>query len=230
MQALTVTPRRPGTVPVSELAEPIRADSELLVDGTAIGVVRQRQGDRSGTTREPDMPTHPMKWRHTVFTKLADTIANAGARLLRSRRLVRAPIWIYKARAGALLGSRILMLEHIGRKSGAPRYVVLEAFDHPTPDTVIVPSGFGEKAQWLRNVKANPRVRVYIRSHAPVPATARVLEQQEADRALAAYIRRHPRAWDRFKPVIEATLGSRISETNTALPLVELRLEPATRK
>ena len=165
-----------------------------------------------------------------MFTKLADTVANGGACLLRFRPLVRAPVWIYKARAGALLGSRILMLEHIGRKSGAPRYVVLEAFDHPTPDTYVVPSGFGEKAQWFRNVKANPRVRVYIRSHAPVPATARVLEQHEADRALAAYIRRHPRAWARFKSVIEATLGSRISDTNTALPLVELRLEPARRQ
>lgn len=90
---------------------------------------------------------------------VANTIANAGARLLQSRRLVRAPIWIYKARAGALLGSRVLMLEHIGRKSGAARYVVLEAFDHPTPDTFVVPSGFGEKAQWFRNLKANPRVR-----------------------------------------------------------------------
>lgn len=161
---------------------------------------------------------------------VANTIANAGARLLQSRRLVRAPIWIYKARAGALLGSRVLMLEHIGRKSGAARYVVLEAFDHPTPDTFVVLSGFGEKAQWFRNLKANPRVRVYIRSHAPVPATARVLEQQEADLALAAYIRRHPRAWARFKSVIETTLGSTISDTNTDLPLVELRLEPATRK
>ena len=38
MQALTVTPRRPGTVSVSNLAEPVRADGELLVDGVAIGL------------------------------------------------------------------------------------------------------------------------------------------------------------------------------------------------
>lgn len=61
--------------------------------------------------------------------------AKAAARLLRSRRLMRAPIWIYKARAGALFGSRILMLEHIGRKSGTPRYAVLEVTDHPSPGT-----------------------------------------------------------------------------------------------
>ncbi|HTM84573.1 MAG TPA: nitroreductase family deazaflavin-dependent oxidoreductase, partial [Mycobacterium sp.] len=39
---------------------------------------------------------------------------------------MRAPIWLYRARLGALLGSRLLMLEHRGRTSGARRYVVLE--------------------------------------------------------------------------------------------------------
>lgn len=149
--------------------------------------------------------------------------AGIGARILRSRRLVRAPIWIYKARAGALLSSRLLMLEHVGRKSGESRYVVLEVVDHPTPDSFVVVSGFGPKAQWLRNIQANPRVRIYVGSHAPASATARILDQVEADRTMAAYRSRHPRTWDRFKPVLEETLGSPISDTNTPLPIVELR-------
>jgi deazaflavin-dependent oxidoreductase (nitroreductase family) len=160
---------------------------------------------------------------------VADAIANAGARLLRSRRLMRAPIWIYKARAGALLGSRVLMVEHIGRKSGVPRYVVLEVIDHRTPDTYVIASGFGEKAQWFRNMVASPNVRVYVGSHPPAPATARVLDQQETDRTLATYRSRHPRAWARFKSVIEQTLGEPITDTNTPLPMVELRLEPGPR-
>jgi deazaflavin-dependent oxidoreductase (nitroreductase family) len=151
-------------------------------------------------------------------------LARAGGRLLRSRRLMRAPTWIYKAGAGALFGSRILMLEHIGRKSGAPRYAVLEVADHPEPDTYVVASGFGRKAQWFRNIQANPRVRVYVGSHAPRRATARVLDQQETDRTLAAYRRRHPRAWEQFKPVLEDTLGERITDTDAPLPMVELRL------
>jgi deazaflavin-dependent oxidoreductase (nitroreductase family) len=138
---------------------------------------------------------------------------------------MRAPIWIYKARAGAMLSSRVLMLEHIGRKSGARRYVVLEVVDHPTPDTYVVASGFGEKAQWFRNVRANPRVRVYAGSRRPAAATARVLTQSEADRTLAVYVGRHPRAWRRFKDVLEETLESPITETNTPLPMVELRLD-----
>lgn len=150
--------------------------------------------------------------------------ARAGARLLRSRRLMRAPTWIYKARAGALFGSRVLMLEHIGRKSGAPRYAVLEVLDHPAPDVYVIASGFGRKAQWFRNIQANPRVRVYAGSRAPRRATARVLGQQEADSTLADYRGRHPKAWERFRPILEDTLGEPITDTDTPLPLVELRL------
>lgn len=152
-------------------------------------------------------------------------LTTLGVRILRSRRLVRAPIWIYKARAGALLTSRLLMLEHIGRKSGERRYVVLEVLDHPAPDRFVVASGFGPKAQWFRNIQANPHVRVYAGSHAPVSATARILDQPEADRTLAAYRSRNPRAWQRFKPVLEQTFGGPISDTNTPLPMVELRLD-----
>lgn len=149
----------------------------------------------------------------------------AGGRLLRSRRLMRAPTWIYKARAGALFGSRILMLEHIGRSSGARRYAVLEVVDHPAPDRYIVASGFGRKAQWFRNVRANPRVRVYVGSHRPRRATARVLDQRETDSALVTYRSRRPRTWERFRPVLEQTLGEPITDTGSPLPMVELRLD-----
>ena len=150
-------------------------------------------------------------------------LARAGRRLLRLRPLVRAPIWIYKARAGVVFGSRILMLEHLGRKSGARRHAVLEVVEH-TPDSYVVASGFGRKAQWFRNIQANPRVRVYAGSRRPARATARVLDQAEADRALAAYRSRHPQAWEQFKPVLEGTLGTTITDTDTPLPMVELRL------
>lgn len=152
-------------------------------------------------------------------------LAAGGARLLRCRRLVRAPIWIYRARAGALFGSRMLMLEHTGRTSGARRYVVLEVIDHPSADIYVVASGFGTKAQWFRNISANPRVRVYAGSRPPAAATARVLPPSAADRALGAYIDRHPRAWARLKGVLDETLGTEVSPTHTALPMVELRLD-----
>jgi hypothetical protein len=60
-------------------------------------------------------------------------------------------------------------------------------------------------------------------SRAPTPGTARILAQPQADRALDAYIKRRPRAWERFKPMLENTLGNPITETGTPLPIVELR-------
>lgn len=151
-------------------------------------------------------------------------LARIGGRVLRTKRLMRAPIWIYRARLGFVFGSRMLMLEHIGRKSGQRRYVVLEVFGHPTPDTYVVPSGFGTRSQWFRNIQANPHVRVHVGSRAPAEAVARRLDPAEADASLRAYIERRPRAWERFKPVVENTLEAPIDDEGTNLPLVELRL------
>ena len=160
----------------------------------------------------------------TETTWLRSRAAAIGARILGTRALMRTPIWIYRAGAGGLLGSRFLMLEHIGRKSGIARNVVLEVIGHPTPDSYLVASGFGEQAQWFRNIKANPQVRVYAGGRSPARATARVLPPQEADRALGEYARQHPQAWKQFKPVLERTLGGPIADSDTALPIVELRL------
>jgi deazaflavin-dependent oxidoreductase (nitroreductase family) len=120
-------------------------------------------------------------------------IADAATGLRRTRWLVRVPVWLYRARLGALLGPRFLMLEHTGRKSGARRYVVLEVVEHRSPRTYLVVSGFGDRAQWFRNIRASPKVRVYTLSRRPAPATARIFPQAEAAAALTAYAVRHPR-------------------------------------
>lgn len=158
----------------------------------------------------------------------ATAIGRWGAALLRNRALMRAPILLYRARLGFLLGSRLLRLEHLGRKSGVVRHVVLEVIGHPAPDVYLVASGFGERAQWYRNVMAHPRVRVSVARRHAAPATTRRLPTAEADAALTDYARRHPRAWAKFKNVLENTLGTTISEQDTALPVLELHLDPRT--
>lgn len=155
---------------------------------------------------------------------MSNTIGTVGARVLANRRLMRMPIWLYRAKLGFLFGSRVLMLEHIGRTTGARRYVVLEVVGHPSPDVYVVASGFGERAQWFRNLIANPCVRVSAAGHGPRAATARRLAGAEADAALADYIHRHPRAWAKFKNVLENTLGTPITENGNELPLIELDL------
>ena len=157
----------------------------------------------------------------------ASSPAALAARLLRVRWIVRAPVWLYRARLGFVFGSRLLMLEHTGRKTGIRRYVILEAVDHPAPATYIVAAGFGDRAQWLRNVRATPRVRVYIRSRRPASAIARPLTSEETAAALTAYARAHPRAWAALRPVFENTLGARIDSNGTSLPMIALDLAGA---
>lgn len=158
----------------------------------------------------------------TLATRIARAIGQRATRVLRMRRLVRAPIWLFRARLGAVFGQRMLLLEHIGRTSGLRRYVVLEVIDRPEPGVYIVASGFGMRAQWLRNVRANPAVRVWVGSHPPARATARQLTQQQAADTLTSYASRHPRRWDTFSALLESTLGTDDGEHYTALPLIAL--------
>ncbi|MBO0820728.1 MAG: nitroreductase family deazaflavin-dependent oxidoreductase [Nocardiopsaceae bacterium] len=161
------------------------------------------------------------------------SVTRTAASLLRTRWLVRAPVRLYKARLGILFGPRFVMIEHTGRKSGARRYAVLEVVGRPSPGSYLVVSGFGQRAQWFRNIRADPRVRVYALSRPPANGTARVLPRPEAAAALAAYVARHPRAWEAARPVLRDTLGGPDDDIESRLPVVALELgrrEPGRRE
>jgi deazaflavin-dependent oxidoreductase (nitroreductase family) len=163
-------------------------------------------------------------------SRLTRSMAARTAALLRVRWFVRAPIALYRARLGFVFGSRLLMLEHTGRNTGARRHVVLEVVSRPRPGNYVVVSGFGDRAQWFRNVRANPDVRIWISGGRPRPATARLLGADEAAAALAAYVDAHPRAWAALKPVFEATLATAIDDRHTSLPMIALAITgPGTR-
>lgn len=84
-------------------------------------------------------------------------------------------------------GTRLLMLEHVGRTSGLRRYAVLEVVDHPSPRRYVVVSGFGDRAQWFRNVEANPQIRAYLGSRTPATATGHRLDADASAASLRRY-------------------------------------------
>lgn len=110
------------------------------------------------------------------------------------RLMFRLPIWFYKAHLGWLLGSRFLLLNHIGRKSGLPRQVVLEVvrFD-PQTKTWIIASGFGEKSQWYQNLRQQPQVIIQV-GNQQHQVTAKFLSSQEGAAEMVDYAQRHPSA------------------------------------
>ncbi|MFV0642960.1 MAG: nitroreductase family deazaflavin-dependent oxidoreductase, partial [Sphingomonadaceae bacterium] len=101
-----------------------------------------------------------------------------------TRLFLRAPIWLYRLHLGWLLGDRFLMFRHIGRKSGLPRYTVVEVVRHDRATGVYtIASGWGEKSDWFRNISKNPEAFVYT-GRGRFPAVAARLPEEEATAAL----------------------------------------------
>ena len=125
-----------------------------------------------------------------------------ASRLLHARWFVRAPIALFRSGLGTLAGSRLLMLAHRGRTTGATRYVVLEVVDRPAPGSWVVVAGLGPRSQWYRNVVADPRVLVWTGRRRGVRATARVLPPEAGADLLRGYADRHARGWAVLGPVL----------------------------
>ena len=85
------------------------------------------------------------------------------------RWLLRAPVLVYRIGLGGLMLGRPmlgglmpghLMLTTVGRRSGRPHRVVVDMWQDTATDSYYVASGFGEHADWYRNLRANPEIRV----------------------------------------------------------------------
>lgn len=100
---------------------------------------------------------------------------------------------LYRARLGWLLGSRFLLIHHIGRTTGLPRTVVVEVVDHdPVAGTWTVASGFGPQAQWYRNLLATPPVHIEV-GRQRLAVTAQPLAAEDGGEAMVRYATDHPR-------------------------------------
>jgi deazaflavin-dependent oxidoreductase (nitroreductase family) len=105
---------------------------------------------------------------------------------------LRAPIALYRARLGFLMGRRLLLLHHRGRKTGLLRRTVLEVVRHDERNgTYYVAAGFGVRSNWYQNLLAYPdaRIEVGLRSF---DVRAREIGVTEAADLMADYARRHP--------------------------------------
>jgi deazaflavin-dependent oxidoreductase (nitroreductase family) len=110
------------------------------------------------------------------------------------RWFFRIPIWFYRLGLGWLLGSRFLLLHHIGRKSGLPRQTVLEAVNYDkATDTYYIAVGFGPKTDWYRNLLQTPEATIQVKQR-KLKITADPLTPEASAEAVVGYARRHPTA------------------------------------
>ncbi len=125
-------------------------------------------------------------------------------------------------RLGWLLGRRLPLLTHQGRHSGVPRRVVLEVVGHDQDsDTYYVVAAWGERAQWLLNLKSHPEAAVIV-GRRRFRAVTRIIAVEDAERVLREYGERHRIA----RRALGRILGSTDPhELASVLPVVSLSPE-----
>ncbi|MEW6717403.1 MAG: nitroreductase family deazaflavin-dependent oxidoreductase [Chloroflexota bacterium] len=127
------------------------------------------------------------------------------------RYAFRFPILLFRLRLGWLLGGRFLMLTHVGRISGVPRYVVLEIVEHDKEaNTYYVVSGWGKKSDWFQNIMKTPQVIVQV-GNRRFPAQAEILTVQEGEKRLFRYAQKYPFP---FRQLTRWYLGEALAPTH----------------
>lgn len=126
-----------------------------------------------------------------------------------SRLFFRSPVLLYRLGLGWLMGNRLLLLNHIGRKSGLQRQAVLEVAHHDqATDTFIVNAGFGEQSDWYRNLKENPNVSIVI-GRRIIDVKAESLPEGMGGEVMEAFAKEHP-----LEARMSSLMGYRVDGTD----------------
>ena len=74
------------------------------------------------------------------------------------RLAFKAPLYLWRMGLGPLLGIQFVVLTTTGRKSGLPRHTMTEYTR--VNEQVVLASGWGDQAQWVKNLAADPHATV----------------------------------------------------------------------
>lgn len=117
-----------------------------------------------------------------------------------TKRLLDAPVWMYRHGLGGLLGSRLVVLVHRGRRTGRERRTSLEVLQHrPVGGEYRVISGWGRTSDWYRNLAVNPPVALLV-GRSRYRVTHRILPPDEAVDTVRGHVLAHPRATSLIAP------------------------------
>lgn len=106
-------------------------------------------------------------------------------------RLIHWPPRIaYAIGLGPLAGNIVLLLTTVGRKSHKPRVTPLQYEE--IDGRVYLGAALGVKADWYRNIRANPRVEVRLKSRRFSGTAETTTDARRIADFLAVRLRRHP--------------------------------------
>jgi deazaflavin-dependent oxidoreductase (nitroreductase family) len=101
------------------------------------------------------------------------------------------PRIVYAIGLGPLVGNIILLLTTIGRKSGKPRVTPLQYEE--IDGKIYLGAAIGQKADWFRNIQANPKVEVRVKSRRFSGLAEAITDTKQIADFLEVRLRRHPR-------------------------------------
>jgi len=101
------------------------------------------------------------------------------------------PRIVYAIGLGPLIGNIVLLLTTIGRKSGKPRVTPLQYEE--IDGKIYLVSALGPKADWFRNIQANSKVEVRVKSQKFSGLAEAITDTKRIADFLEVRLRRHPR-------------------------------------
>jgi deazaflavin-dependent oxidoreductase (nitroreductase family) len=143
-----------------------------------------------------------------------------------ARWLLRSPVLLYRLGLGALANRvHIMILVTRGRTSGLPRYTPVEYRAHGSKTYIL--SGWGERAHWVQNLRAQPSV-VAQQGGAAFGACAEIVTNEgEALRALRLFRRPAPSVYDAvFARMTERDKADEHDLIEIARRVTIIRLDP----
>ena len=87
------------------------------------------------------------------------------------------PVQLWRLGLGPVMGHHMVLITQTGRKSGLPRRTMTELYR--INGRKYAPSGFGRRAQWYRNIEADPRVTIQTADGVEPMRAVRVVEDDE---------------------------------------------------
>jgi deazaflavin-dependent oxidoreductase (nitroreductase family) len=112
------------------------------------------------------------------------------------RWLFGVPLFLQRVGLGGwerILGIRFIKITSKGRRTGRPHAVLVDILEHDlVRNTYYVQSAYGERADWVRNIKTNPVFEAQVGRTRFCASAERIPQSQAAD-VLLRYIDTHKR-------------------------------------
>ena len=126
---------------------------------------------------------------------------------LKYRFFLRSPYFLYNKLTARIYGKKLIQIRTTGRVSKKERKTLLEVIGTINNAPVVI-AGFGEKSDWVLNLRKNPQLEVVWIS-LNYTSVAEWLNEEDAIAILSDYKKRNPnlvklyeslfeRSWDKF--------------------------------